>query len=70
MIVYANELTAVGYGEKWRQNVCLSALKGYEKVLEQVKEGKAKRITRRSNRLTGSYDWFSDKERNDGSSFL
>ena len=62
-------MAAAGYASKWRQNVFLSALKGYEKVLEKVANGETTRnrskassmSTRRAKKLNGDSTWFADK---------
>ena len=73
LVAYADELSAAGYGEKWKENVFLSSLKGHKKVLEMVSTGKTERnrnkitslMSRRAKRLTGSFSWFQDKQQDE-----
>ena len=63
---YMDNLIGMGYDEDWRTKVLSSSIKGYRRILGQVREGKTQRnregastrTSRRWGRLMGPSTWF------------
>ena len=63
---YMDNLTSMGYDQKWREEVLNSALTGYQRILYNVENGTTKRkrlgvdtyAKRRFQRLCGISEWY------------
>ena len=61
---YSDDLTAMGFSEKWRRNILSVALEGYMKVCHSEtrnRPGASTRMKRRRKKLVGDSDWYSKK---------
>ena len=72
---YADCLTGMGYSKQWRVNVLMSALRGYQGILQLVDQGKVKRnrfgkataTARRFRKLLGPSKWYKKQGAQNGS---